>query len=183
MKFIQTLLSGAYIVELEPFRDERGFFVRTFCKNEFSAIGHVKEFVQFNHSMTRHKGTIRGMHYQVPPSAEIKLIRCISGEVYDVIIDIRKDSPTFLQHFHIILSDENLKMLYVPEGFAHGFQTLANNSQMIYHHTAYYNPANERGLRFDDPALGIRWPLPPGNLTEKDRKYPLINNQFKGIKI
>ena len=183
MKFIQTLLSGAYIVELEPFRDERGFFVRTFCKNEFSAIGHVKEFVQFNHSMTRHKGTIRGMHYQVPPSAEIKLIRCISGEVYDVIIDIRKDSPTFLQHFHIILSDENLKMLYVPEGFAHGFQTLANNSQMIYHHTAYYNPAYERGLRSDDPALGIRWPLPPGNMTGKDRKYPLINNQFKGIKI
>jgi dTDP-4-dehydrorhamnose 3,5-epimerase len=154
MKFIPTSLNGAYIIELEPFRDERGFFARTFCKKEFSAIGHDKEFVQFNHSMTRQKGTVRGMHYQVPPSAETKLIRCISGEVCDVIIDIR-----------------------------HGFQTLADDSQMIYHHTAYYNPENERGLRYSDPALGIKWPLPPVNLTEKDQNYPLVNNQFKGIKI
>lgn len=183
MKFIQTHLKGAYVIDLEPFRDERGYFVRTFCKNEFSAIGHLKEFVQFNHSMTRQKGTLRGMHYQVQPSAEIKLIRCISGEVFDVIIDIRKDSPTFLQHFDITLSDENLKMIYVPEGFAHGFQTLADNSEMIYHHTAYYNPSDERGLRFNDPALGISWPLDPENITEKDNNYPLINNNFKGIEI
>ena len=183
MKFLPTPLNGAYIVELEPFRDERGFFARTFCKKEFSVIGHNKEFVQFNHSMTRQKGTVRGMHYQVPPSAETKLIRCISGEVCDVIIDIRNDSPTFLQHLEVILSEENLRMIYVPEGFAHGFQTLAGNSQMIYHHTAYYNPENERGLRFSDPALGIKWPLPPVNLTVKDQNYPLVNNQFKGIKI
>jgi dTDP-4-dehydrorhamnose 3,5-epimerase len=183
MKFFKTPLNGAYVIDLEPFRDERGFFARTFCKNEFSSIGHLKEFVQFNHSMTRHKGTLRGMHYQVPPSAEIKLIRCISGEVFDVIIDIRKDSPTFLQHFNIILSDENLKMIYVPEGFAHGFQTLADNSQMIYHHTAYYTPANERGLRYDDPAFGIKWPVLPKNITDKDQNYPLINNNFKGIEV
>lgn len=181
MKFVPTPLDGAYIVELEPFYDERGFFARTYCKNEFSAIGHDKEFVQFNHSMTLEKGTLRGMHFQVPPSAEVKLIRCIRGKVYDVIADIRKNSPTFLAHFGIVLSEENLKMIYVPEGFAHGFQTLADNSQMIYHHTAYYNPSNERGLRYNDPALGINWPLPCKNLTEKDKKYPLINNKFKGI--
>ena len=181
MKFIQTPLNGAYVVELEPFRDERGFFARTFCKRDFSVIGHHQEFVQFNHSMTRYKGTIRGMHYQVPPSAEIKLIRCIVGEVYDVIIDIRKDSPTFLNHYGIVLSNENLKMIYVPEGFAHGFQTLSDNTQMIYHHTAYYNPEYERGLRYNDPVFGIKWPMPPTNLTEKDQKYPMINNNFKGI--
>lgn len=183
MKFIQTHLKGAYVIELEPFRDERGLFARTYCKNEFSAIGHQKEFVQFNHSMTKFKGTIRGMHLQIPPSAEIKLIRCIRGEVYDVIIDIRKDSPTFLQHFHITLSDENLKMIYVPEGFAHGFQTIADNSEMIYHHTAYYDPVNEHGFRYNDPAFRISWPLDPLTITEKDRKYPLINHNFKGIEI
>jgi dTDP-4-dehydrorhamnose 3,5-epimerase len=183
MKLIQTHLKGAYVIELEPFRDERGFFARTYCKNEFSAIGHQKEFVQFNHSMTAFKGTIRGMHYQVPPSAETKLIRCIRGKVFDVIIDIREDSPTFLQHLQITLSQENLKMIYVPEGFAHGFQTIADNSEMIYHHTAYYNPANERGLRYNDPAFGITWPLDPVNVTEKDRNYPLVNHKFKGIRI
>ena len=183
MKFIPTHLKEAYVIELEPYRDERGFFARTFCKNEFSVIGHRKEFVQFNHSLTKSKGTLRGMHYQIPPSAETKLIRCICGEVYDVIVDLRSDSSTFLQHFHILLSEENLKMIYVPEGFAHGFQTLADNSQMIYHHTAFYDPANERGLRFNDPALRIAWPLDPVNMTEKDQNYPLIDNNFKGIKI
>jgi dTDP-4-dehydrorhamnose 3,5-epimerase len=183
MKFVETPLKGAYIIELESFRDDRGFFARTFCKREFKEIGHIKEFVQFNHSMTIQKGTIRGIHFQVPPSSEIKLIRCIRGKVYDVIIDIRKHSATFLQYFGVILSEENLKTIYVPEGFAHGFQTLENNSQMIYHHTEYYTPQNERGLNYKDQLFKIDWPLVPINVSEKDQKYPLIDNNFKGIEL
>ncbi len=183
MKFIETSLSGAYIIELEPFIDERGFFARTFCKREFKQIHHTKEFVQFNHSMTSIRGTLRGMHYQVPPNTEIKLIRCIRGKVFDVIIDIRKHSPTFLKHFSLILSEDNMKMIYVPEGFAHGFQTLEDNSQMIYHHSGYYTPQNERGLNYNDPCFKIHWPLPPINMTTKDQNYPLIDNNFKGIEL
>jgi len=181
MKFLETELKGAFIIELEPRRDERGLFTRTFCKREFAEINHTKEFVQFNQSISLHKGTLRGMHFQVPPSAEIKLIRCIRGKVFDVIIDLRKDSPTFLKHIAVILSEENMNMIYVPEGFAHGFLTLENNSHMIYHHTEYYTPENERGLNYKDSAFKILWPLEPNNLSEKDQKYPYIDNNFKGI--
>jgi dTDP-4-dehydrorhamnose 3,5-epimerase len=183
MKYTEIHLKGAYIIELEPYRDSRGLFARTFCKNEFKKIGHHKEFVQFNHSATSQKGTIRGMHYQVPPGAEIKLIRCIRGSVYDVIIDLRHYSPTFLSYYGVELSEENMKMIYVPEGFAHGFQTLENNAQLIYHHTQFYNPEYERGIRYNDPSVGINWPLKAVNVTEKDKNYPLIDNNFKGIKI
>lgn len=183
MKFSETELKGAYIIDLEPRKDDRGFFARTFCKREFDEISHTKEFVQFNHSMSAQKGTLRGMHFQVPPSAEIKLIRCISGKVFDVIIDLRTGSPTFLKHIGVILSEENMKMIYVPEGFAHGFQTLEDNTQMIYHHTEYYAPENERGLHHMDHALNIEWPLAPINMSDKDQKYPYIDNNFKGIKI
>jgi dTDP-4-dehydrorhamnose 3,5-epimerase len=183
MKFIETDLKGAYIIDLEPRKDDRGFFARTFCKREFKEITHTKEFVQFNHSMSARKGTLRGMHYQVPPSSEIKLIRCIRGKVFDVIIDLRSGSPTFLKHIGVILSEENMKMIYVPEGFAHGFQTLEDNAQMIYHHTEYYNPENERGLHHKDPVLNIEWPLAPVNLSDKDQKYLYIDTNFKGIKI
>jgi dTDP-4-dehydrorhamnose 3,5-epimerase len=181
MKFLETKLKGAYIIELEPRRDDRGLFARTFCKREFAEINHTKEFVQFNHSLSVQKGTLRGMHFQVPPTAEIKLIRCIRGKVYDVIIDIRSGSPTFHQHIGVILSEENMNMIYVPEGFAHGFQTLEDNTQLIYHHTNYYTPENERGISFRDPAINIKWPLVPENLSEKDQKYPYIDNNFKGI--
>jgi len=181
MKFTKTLLEGAYIIEKEPFRDDRGLFARTYCKREFSQIGHTKEFVQFNHSQTVHKGTLRGMHYQVPPSAEIKLIRCIRGKVYDVIIDLRQNSPTFLRHIGVELSEENMKSIYVPEGFAHGFQTLEDNTQLIYHHTEFYTPENERGINFNDPALAINWPLPPVHVTPKDINHPYIGNNFKGL--
>lgn len=183
MKFFETALKGAYTIELEPFGDERGFFARTFCKREFKQIGHTKEFVQFNHSMTSEKGTLRGLHYQVPPGSEIKLIRCIRGEVLDVIVDLRKNSSTFLRHIGVNLSEENMKMIYVPEGFAHGFQTLKDNSQMIYHHTAYYSPEDERGLFYSDPTLDIKWPLDIKNLSEKDKNHPVIDNNFKGIEI
>ena len=183
MKYTETPIKGAYIIELEPFHDNRGLFARTFCKREFEKIGHKKEFVQFNHSVTLHKGTMRGMHYQVPPGSEIKLIRCIRGKVFDVIIDLRCESPTFLKYFTAELGELNMKMIYVPEGFAHGFQTLENNSQLIYHHTQYYNSSDERGIRYNDPAINVNWPLDPVNITDKDKNYPLIENSFKGIKI
>lgn len=183
MIFNPTPLNGAYVIDLEPIRDQRGFFSRTFCKREFQSIDHSVEFVQFNHSSSGSKGTLRGMHYQVPPSAEIKLIRCIKGKVYDVIIDIRKGSPGFLNHYGVILSEENMKMIYVPEGFAHGFQTLEDDTQLLYHHTAYYSPGHEKGLNYADPAFGIKWPLTPVHMSEKDEKHPFIDNKFSGIEI
>jgi dTDP-4-dehydrorhamnose 3,5-epimerase len=181
MKFIPTALSGAYEIELTPFTDERGLFARTFCKREFEEIGHNKEFVQLNHSLTVKKGAIRGMHFQYPPHSEIKLIRCVAGKVLDVLVDLRPDSETFLQHATVELSAENLKMIYIPEGFAHGFQTLEENSVLLYHHTAFYTPGVEGGIRFDDPRLNIRWPLEPTMVSEKDQSYPLITEDFQGI--
>lgn len=172
MIFRQTKLKGAYIIEPEPFQDERGLFARTFCRREFEKIGHAKEFVQFNHSHTVQKGTIRGLHYQLPPHSEIKLIRCVRGGVYDMIVDLRPHSPTFLEYIGIELTDKNMRTIYVPEGFAHGFQTLEKDTDLIYHHTAYYAPEAESGLRFDDPKIGIEWPLPPSVLSEKDKNYP-----------
>jgi dTDP-4-dehydrorhamnose 3,5-epimerase len=181
MEFIETPLKGSYVVELAPFRDERGLFARTFCKKEFKKINHGKEFVQINHSATLQKGSIRGLHYQVPPGCEIKLIRCVKGKVFDVIVDIRNDSSTFLDYFAVELSEQNMKMIYVPEGFAHGFQTLAPNSQLIYHHSNYYSPADERAIRYDDPLIGIKWPLKPSVVSQKDQSYDLLDHQFAGI--
>lgn len=182
MTFIQTPLKGAYLIELKPFFDDRGMFARTFCKNEFKLIDHEKEFVQFNHSVTNLKGTIRGMHYQMPPYSEIKLIRCVRGKVHDVIVDIREGSPTFLEHFSVELSEENGLSLYIPAGFAHGFQTLEDNSQLIYHHTSFYQPGYEGGIKYSDPSVGINWPLPLTRISEKDSNYEFLNN-FKGIKL
>jgi dTDP-4-dehydrorhamnose 3,5-epimerase len=181
MKFIKTPLQNAYLVELTPFKDERGQFARTFCMKEFAEIGHTKPFVQINHSMNVEKGTLRGMHFQKKPHREIKLIRCISGLVYDVIVDLRKDSPTFLQHFGVELSKENGLMIYVPEGFAHGFQTLAANSELLYHHTEFYTPSVEGGVRYDDKMLNIQWKLPPINLSQKDTSYAFLDEYFEGI--
>src|SRR6478752_4125211 len=135
MKFTETSLKGSYTIDLNLFKDERGWFARTYCKNEFETIGHAKEWVQLNHSFTKQKGAIRGMHYQLPPFSEIKMVRCIAGAVYDVIIDLRKDSETFLKWFGVELSAENKKMIYIPEGFAHGFQALTNDCELIYHHS------------------------------------------------
>jgi dTDP-4-dehydrorhamnose 3,5-epimerase len=181
MIFTETPLKGAYLVKPEPYIDDRGLFARTFCKNEFAELNHKKEFVQFNHSRTLKKGTIRGMHYQFPPYTEIKLIRCIRGRVFDAIIDIRQGSATFLQHFAVELSELNMLSLYIPEGFAHGFQTLEDNTELIYHHTAYYVPGHEAGIRYNDPRIGIKWPLPVSEITEKDQTHLLIDKSFKGI--
>lgn len=183
MIFQSTSLKGAYTIGLEPFQDHRGLFARTFCAEEFTEIGHIKPFVQFNHSHTNQKGALRGLHYQNPPFAEIKLIRCIKGGVYDVIVDIRRDSPTFLDHVGIVLTEENMRMIYVPEGFAHGFQTLENDTQLIYHHTAYYQPSAEGGLRYDDPALNIKWPLPITDLSEKDEGFLHLGDDFSGLQL
>ena len=181
MRFTETLLKGSYTIDLTPFKDERGEFARTYCKKEFAEIGHTKEFVQFNQSYNLKKGTIRGMHYQVAPYSEIKLIRCVRGAVMDIIVDLRKDSPTFLQHISVELSALNKKMIYVPQGFAHGFQTLEDNTELIYHHTEYYTPEAEAGLNYNDPALKLEWPLEVSVISEKDRQNKPITNNFKGI--
>ncbi len=181
MIFTPTILPGSYVIDLHPHTDDRGWFARYYCKKEFEAIGHVKEWVQMNHSVTKKKGSIRGMHYQLPPFSEIKLVRCIAGVVFDIIVDLRRDSATFLQWFGQELSAENKKMLYIPEGFAHGFQCLSENCELLYHHSEFYTPGFEGGIRYDDPVINIQWPLPVSVLSERDTTHPYLDNQFKGL--
>lgn len=181
MKFTELSLKGSYLIDISPIADERGWFARTYCKKEFAEIGHIKEWVQMNHSFTNYKGTIRGMHYQVAPYKEIKLLRCISGVIYDVIVDLRNDSATFLQWFGIELSADNKKMLYIPEGFAHGFQALSDNVELLYHHSEFYTPDAEGGIRYNDQQLSIRWPLPVTVISERDANHPYIDKNYKGI--
>jgi dTDP-4-dehydrorhamnose 3,5-epimerase len=181
MIITETTLKGSYVLRLEPIEDERGWFARTYCKNDFLAIGHTKEWVQMNHSFTKQMGTIRGMHYQRPPYGEIKLVRCIAGSVFDVIIDLRSNSETFLQYFGIELSATNKKMIYIPEGFAHGFQTLSNDAELIYHHSQFYLPGVEAGLKYNEPAIKINWPLEITSISEKDNSHPFIDANFKGL--
>lgn len=175
MTFKETELKGSFIIDLSLLADSRGWFARTFCKDEFLQIGHTKEWVQINHSFTLAKGTIRGMHYQVAPHQEIKMVRCIAGSVYDVIIDLRKNSETYLRWVGTELSAANKKMLYIPQGFAHGFQTLSDNAELIYHHSEFYNAGSEAGIRFNDPAVNIIWPLPVSEISEKDNHFSFIN--------
>lgn len=181
MIFTETNLKGSFVVDLNLFEDERGWFTRTFCKEEFEKIGHTKEWVQMNHSFTNELGTIRGMHFQKPPFKEIKLVRCIAGKVFDVIIDLRKESSTFLNWFGIELSAENKKMIYIPEGFAHGFQTLSTNCELIYHHSEFYKPGVESGIRFNDPKVNIDWKLDVTNISERDQQHNFLTEDFKGI--
>ncbi|HEX2536302.1 MAG TPA: dTDP-4-dehydrorhamnose 3,5-epimerase [Chitinophagaceae bacterium] len=181
MKFEATSLAGSYLVSLQPFTDHRGWFARFYDAALFAEIGHEGAWVQMNHSFTAQKGTVRGLHFQYPPYGEIKLVRCIAGAVRDVIVDLRAGSPTFLHSFAAELSAENKKMLYIPHGFAHGFQALENNTELIYLHSEYYQPKGEGGLRHDDPALGLSWSLPVTELSERDGQHPLIESTFKGI--
>ncbi|MBF0103089.1 MAG: dTDP-4-dehydrorhamnose 3,5-epimerase [Desulfobacterales bacterium] len=183
MKFIETPIEGAYVIELESLLDERGLFARTFCQKEFATIGFHKQIVQINHSVTMQKAAIRGLHYQLPPACETKIIRCVQGAVFDVMVDIRKSSSTYLKWHGLELSKDNMRMVFIPEGLAHGFQTLTNNAELIYHHSAFYNPEYERGVRFDDPVPAIHWPLSVSAISPKDQGYPLIDNNFKGIEI
>jgi dTDP-4-dehydrorhamnose 3,5-epimerase len=181
MIFTPTPLAGCYTIGLTPYSDHRGWFARTFCKKEFEQIGHQAEWVQMNHSFTAQQGALRGLHYQVPPHGEIKLVRCIAGAVFDVVVDIRKGSPTFLQWFGTELTAQNKQMLYIPQGFAHGFQTLAPNSELIYHHSAFYTTGAEGGLYYQDAALNIAWPLPVTDISDRDRNHPILDTHFKGI--
>ncbi len=181
MKFIETDLDGIYIIEISSIEDNRGHFFRAYCKRDFEQIGHTKEFVQINQSFNKHKGTFRGFHYQKPPFKEIKVVRCISGKVIDIVVDIRRNSKTFLQSIQVELSEENKKMIYIPEGFAHGFITLKENSQLLYYHSSFYEPNFERGLRYNDPVLKIKFPREIKIISDRDKSLPLITNQFKGI--
>jgi len=174
MIFENTPLEGLYLVKPDFRFDNRGFFARTFCKKAFSEVKLEKEFVQFNHSFNIRKGTLRGMHFQLQPFAETKLIRCVEGKILDVAVDMRKDSKTYLQHFAIELSKENAISILIPEGFAHGFQTLEDNTSLIYHHTEYYTPNVDQGILYYDPALAINWPLPVSVVSEKDTSYMLL---------
>ncbi|MCB0805043.1 MAG: dTDP-4-dehydrorhamnose 3,5-epimerase family protein [Bacteroidales bacterium] len=184
MTFNEIHLRNAFLIKLSPFEDERGYFVRMYCKKEFKEIGFNKEFVQVNHSLNKFRHTFRGFHYQIPPFSETKLIRCMSGKVRDYIIDIRKNSPTFLQHFAIDLSADKAEMILVPEGFAHGYITLEDNSGLVYFHTEFYKPGFEGGLRHNDPELKINLPFNPKIISDRDTEFPLISeSQFEGLVI
>ncbi len=183
MKFLETPFKGLTLIELNPFQDERGQFFRLFCENEFKEIELVKKIVQINQSLTERKGAVRGMHFQFPPKAEIKIIKCIRGSVFDVAIDLRKDSSTFLKWHSEILSAENMKLMYIPEGFAHGFQTLEENSELLYLHTEFYSPEHEGGIRYDDPMIDIKWSLEITEISERDETFGLIDKGFKGIEL
>ena len=174
MKFNETKLQGAFIVALEPRRDHRGFFSRTFCAREFAEHNLKPAVAQCNLSYNYSQGTLRGMHYQLPPATETKFIRCTKGAIYDVIIDMRPDSDTYLQHIAVELSAENHLALYVPEMFAHGYQALTDDTEIIYQVSEFYTPNQERGLRYDDPVLGIEWPLPISEISDKDANWDLL---------
>ena len=172
MMFTETKLKGAFIIEPEKFEDERGFFARTFCRKEFEAHGLNPNLVQCNISFNKKRGTVRGMHFQVKPYEEAKLVSCLRGAIYDVIIDLRPNSPTYRQWVAVELSGENFRLLYIPEGFAHGFQTLQDNTVVFYQMSESYHPESSRGLRWDDPVFGIKWPISVKSISTRDRTYP-----------
>jgi dTDP-4-dehydrorhamnose 3,5-epimerase len=174
MRFYEIELHGAFLIELDRIEDERGFFARAYCAHEFASHGLAPRMVQANLSFSGLAGTIRGMHYQAPAVDEAKLIRCIRGAVWDVIIDMRPDSPTYLRHFGVELTADNRSAIYVPPMFAHGNQALVDNSELFYLVGDRYAPECERGVRFDDPAVGIEWPLPVTRVSAKDRAWPLL---------
>ena len=174
MIFTESPLPGAYVVELERHQDDRGFFARMYCAREFADHGLEPAVAQGNMSFSRRKGTLRGMHYQVAPAEETKLVRCVRGAIHDVIVDVREDSPTYLQHFGLELSAENRKALFVPRGFAHGCLTLEDDTEILYLVSEFYTPGHERGLRWDDPTLGIEWPSAVTEVSDKDAAWPLV---------
>jgi dTDP-4-dehydrorhamnose 3,5-epimerase len=172
MTFVETSIEGAWLVELEPRSDERGFFARVWCEEEFAARGLNARFVQCNTAFSRHRGTIRGLHYQADPHGEVKLMRCIRGSVFDVVVDVRRDSSTYLHWWGIELSEENRRMVYVPAGCAHGYQTLRDDTEVMYPVSSPYTPTAERGVRWNDPLFAIRWPdVPARHVSPKDASW------------
>jgi dTDP-4-dehydrorhamnose 3,5-epimerase len=170
--FTETKLKDAYIIEIEKLEDTRGFFARSWCQKEFDKHGLVSTIVQANISWNKKRGTLRGMHYQIPPYEEVKLVRCSHGSIYDVIIDLRKDSPTYKQWLGVQLTADDHNLLYVPGGFAHGFQTLEDDTEVVYQVSQFYTPGAEAGLRCDDPTFNINWPLEVRVISDKDRNWP-----------
>ncbi len=176
-----TPLDGLKIIERKQLGDTRGFLSRLFCAEEFVAIGWNTPIAQINHTTTVRRGTMRGMHFQYPPHSEIKLVSCLRGEIWDVAIDIRADSPTFMQHHGVHLSAANNMAMMLPQGFAHGFQTLTDNVELLYLHSATYHKESEGGLSPEDAKLNIKWPLPITDISDKDVSYPQLENDFKGV--
>lgn len=179
--FIQTPLSGLILVQRKVIEDDRGFLSRFYCAEEFREAGINKPIAQINHTFTRKKDAVRGLHFQHPPHAEAKLVSCLRGEILDVAVDLRRGSPTFLQWHGEILSAANRRSLLIPEGYAHGFQTLTGDCELIYLHTATYHPEAEGALNVADPRLNIVWPLPIDDLSERDRNHSFISSDFQGI--
>jgi len=175
MKFIPTPLNCAFVVELEKRGDDRGFFARAFCEKEFAAAGLPARFVQVNNSLSAQRGTLRGMHYQAKPHEEAKVVRCTQGAVWDVMVDLRPESATFKRWQGVELSAANRRALYIPEGLAHGFQTLTDDAELLYLMSEFYHPESARGVRWDDPAFRIEWPLQDPHMSERDRTYPLFS--------
>ncbi len=175
MKFNETPLKGAYTIELEKFGDDRGFFARFFCKKEYEALGLDNEIVQINNSLSKDKGTLRGLHYQLAPKSETKIVRCVKGALYDVILDLREGSETFGKWFAAELTPENRTMMLVPKGFGHGFLTLTEDTEALYLVTEYYAPELERGIRWNDPKFDIKWPFDPVIISDKDKNHPDFN--------
>jgi dTDP-4-dehydrorhamnose 3,5-epimerase len=178
MVFRETHLPGAFVIDMEPIEDERGFFARSFCRTEFEARGLNPCVAQCSVSFNRIKGTLRGMHFQRSPHQEAKLVRCTAGAMYDVIVDLRPDSPAFRNHLGVELTAANRRMLYIPEGFAHGFQTLADNTELFYQISEVYDAGSASGVRWDDPAFGVRWPLAVTVISDRDRAHA----DFEGAK-
>lgn len=183
MKITPAPLTGAYVVESTPFRDDRGFFYRLYCQETLSQAGLNTAFIQINHSRTTQAGVIRGLHYQIAPHTETKLIRCVRGAVFDVMVDVRQGSPTFLSWFGVELTEDNYRLSYVPAGFAHGIQALQPDAEIVYLSSAIYAPQAERGVRFDDPRIGIDWPLPPIGLSAKDYAIETLSHNFQGVQL
>lgn len=180
MNIRRTPIAGVVVVESAPLIDARGAFGRLFCSDMLGSILGTRRVVQINHSLTHQAGTVRGMHFQHPPHAEMKLVRCLRGRVWDVAVDLRANSPTLLQWHAEELAAENGRMLVIPEGCAHGFQVLEDNSELLYLHTAPYTPASEGGVRATEPKLAIRWPLPVRDLSDRDLNHPLLSEDFSG---
>ena len=180
--FTETKLKGAFVIDLDRKQDARGFFARAFCQEEFKAHGLKPLIAQGNVAHNIRKGTIRGMHFQFPPAAETKLVRCTRGAILDIIVDLRPESPTYLQHVAVDLNEDNQRALFVPERFAHGYQTLHDNTDTSYSVGEFYSPANESGILYNDPRLGLRWPLPVTVVSEKDQKFARFDESESEIK-
>jgi dTDP-4-dehydrorhamnose 3,5-epimerase len=181
MKINETKLAGLFVITNDLMGDSRGSFARFFCDREFFPVIGERRIVQINHSFTRAIGALRGLHFQIPPYSEMKIVRCIKGKVFDVVLDLRKESTTFLQWHSEILSPESNKVIIIPEGFAHGFQVLEENSELLYLHTEHYEKNAEGGIRFDDPAHSIKWPMPLSDISERDKNHAYIDKNWQGL--